>query len=280
MSNSQEVYTNEDGRFEVWPRLELEGDEFKWHRVEVFIPKGVDEKTLDVVYMNDGESAFRPGLSGFSWDAHKTVASYLAEDRIRPMMVVAVHPRKREYEYLHVKEFSGKGHTGGGLPRYATYLTNLKQHIDRSYPTNPDAKRSTLVGSSHGGLASFFTGCIHSGVFGNVAAMSPSLWAGGVFNLRKTSLMHLVGESLRKEFTQNPRIWLDWGLKRRAGLHNLIIELLATRWGRKLGRILQDDYGYVSGKDLFIHEDRIGGHDEQAWAYRFGLMIETFFGRG
>ncbi len=277
--HEKEVYKCNEGRFEVWPSLELDFDNFGWHRVEVFIPNGVKEGRCDVVYMNDGGSAFQPGISGHSWNAHKTVSQLVERGSVVPLLIVAVHARKREYEYLLEKEFCWLGWDGGGLPDYARFLAGLKEFIDTTYPTNSESRRNSLVGSSHGGLASFYTGCVYSRDFGNLAAMSPSLWAGGVFDLRNTSLIHQVRESFNRNPDLRPRIWLDWGLNRGGGFHNLFIEAQATRWGRRLAGLLQKDFGYVAGGDLFLHEDPIGGHDEQAWAHRFGLMLECFHGR-
>lgn len=277
----KERYPTDDGVYEVWPYLELDGDPMGFHRVEVFIPRGAEGKTCDVVYMNDGCTAFQPGISGHSWNAHQTATRLVGEGKVDPLIIVAVHARKREYEYLPEKELCGLFvWDGGGLPRYADYLVRLKQFIDATYPTRPERRHSTVVGSSHGGLASFFTGCVHGDVFGNLAALSPSFWAGGVFNLRNTSNYHHMGEALRRDPARRPRIWLDWGLKRGIGFHNCIIEAQATRWGRRMGELLQEEFGYVLGSDLFLHEDAIGGHDERAWAHRFGLLLELYHRRG
>jgi len=41
--------------------------------------------------------------------------------------------------------------------------------------------------------------------------------------------------------------------------------------------LLVRKYGYVEGVDLHTHVDEIGGHDEDAWAYRFGLVVNTYW---
>lgn len=271
---------DESGYFHTYDALQLDPKSDRPRKVHVFLPRTYgDNRNYSVLYMNDGNTAFwAGGLSPYSWDVPNVMRSLYSKQEIEPVIVVAVHPLNRSYEYLHVEEFSTPfKKEGGGLPEYANYMVRLKSFIDVNYKTISDRSSTTILGSSHGGLAAFYTGAIHSNHFGNIGALSPSFWVGGVFNLPSSPLMGAVGKYLRKDNQYRPRLWIDWGTKRSGGFHNFVIEQQATKWARRMLEILEKDYGYVLGRDLFKYEDREGGHDERAWSYRLGLLLKQFY---
>ena len=283
--NGQSAYYHDEGDqsgyFHTYDGLQLNNFQDRPRKIHVFLPRCYDHSVnhYPVVYLNDGNTTFWPGgLSPYSWDVANTLGELYQNGKIRPLIIVAVHPLNRNYEYLHVKEFSSPfTKEGGGLADYSDYLVRLKDFIDNTYKTINNPASTTILGSSHGGLAAFYTGCVHREHFGNIGAFSPSFWVGGVYNLRATPLMAQVRNYLCANNLNRPRIWIDWGMKRSGGLHNFLIEHLATRWGKEMVKLLQKDYCYVLNKNLFQHEDKIGGHDERAWAYRFGLMMQKFY---
>ena len=138
-------------------------------RVEVLLPPDWKSGTkFPVIYMNDGDTAFRAeGISPHYWRVQHTLAFLYREEMIPHVIVVAVKPNNRWRDYLHGTEFcSLLAKDGGGLPEYMQYLTGLKDYIDRTFPTYPDRERTTIVGSSHGGLAAFWTAVTHGDYFG------------------------------------------------------------------------------------------------------------------
>lgn len=235
-------------------------------KVEVFLPHDLStDNPLPVVYMNDGNTAFRPGgLSPYSLEAQK----------LRGVIVVAIHPVNRSYEYLPVKEISGFGWDGGGLRDYAKDLTSLKAFIDRQYPTKPGRESTTIVGASHGGVAAFWTSVVHSDCFGNGVAMSPSFWAGGVLCLQRMDWVKELHPYLVNRL-QHPRLWIDWGTTRSWKLHNLFIERNAAKWGREMVKLLQDKYAFEPGVGLFSMADENGEHDELHWCRRLKFALRA-----
>jgi len=76
--------------------------------------------------------------------------------------------------------------------------------------------------------------------------------------------------------TYRPRLYLDWGLLRVGGMHNMLTEAMVTKRGRELVELLQE-HGYVSSNgsredehpsELMAVEDALGGHDTLAWRHR------------
>ncbi|HEY9598819.1 MAG TPA: alpha/beta hydrolase-fold protein [Cyanophyceae cyanobacterium] len=272
---------HDSGYFHTYDALVVDQDIDLPRKVHVFLPREYESnyRAYPVVYMNDGNTAFWPnGLSPYSWQVPNTLSSLYAKGKIDPVIIVAVHSLNRSHEYLHVKEFSAPFQKeGGGLSAYADYLVRLKHFIDCSYNTLRAREFTTIIGSSHGGLAAFYTACVHGSSFGNVGALSPSFWVGGVLNLRQTFLVKSLSPFLKPDNQNRPKIWIDWGLQHFGGPHNFFVESQAAKWGKEMVKLLQEDYEYKLDTDLFYYADPLGKHDERAWAYRFGLILEQYY---
>ncbi len=249
------------------------------HKVLVFLPNCYDNNKsggYPVVYMNDGNTAFEPGgLSPWSWEVDKTLSSLCDENMIFPVIVVAIYPKNRSVEYLDVKRWVDPTNhilfRGGGISEYSDFMANeLKPFIDDIYNTAPSPRKTMVIGSSFGGIASFHTACIYPGTFGIAGVMSPSFEVyakkGDVDHI---SFAHDVEKSLIKNRKKKPKLWFDWGK----------LEPLAPELIPEVIQILINDYGYVVDKDLFYMEDPIGTHDERAWAYRFRIIMEKFYSK-
>lgn len=249
--------------------------------VHVLLPRDYEASSTrhPIVYMNDGHTAFFPGgLVQKHWRVVETLSTNPELDKV---IVVAVCPVARDREYTHAHWEQGRAH--GGLKTYGAYLAErLKPFIDAHYPTARERERTLVVGSSHGGLAAFFIAATWPERFGVAAAMSPSFWAGLDMDRVLAPKRHLVDSELfaatratLADVNLRPRLWIDWGLERRGGTHNSVIEMLATYRGEEMTRLLRDELGYTD-RELRVLADPTGGHDEDAWARRFPLMLRWF----
>ena len=67
---------------------------------------------------------------------------------------------------------------GGG--KGATYvqgvIEGIKAYIDDTYRTKSSQKNTAMIGSSLGGLISYYAGLKHNDIFGKIGALSPSFW--------------------------------------------------------------------------------------------------------
>jgi pimeloyl-ACP methyl ester carboxylesterase len=200
------------------------------------------------------------------------------------MIVVAIVPVNRENEYTHTQWFPQRPF--GGLDIYADYLAeDLKAWIDENYRTLSERQYTTLAGCSHGGLASFYTAMKHPHKFGNAICMSSSFWAGLDLadGTRASSLSltnSLLVQKIKSTLLSNvrPRLWIDWGLYREGGFHNAELEDLATIRGREMVDLLLREYKYKVNHEIFVFEDKAGGHDEIAWGRRFRFAFKTLLG--
>lgn len=237
-------------------------------KVHVLLPRDYAESSerYPTLYMNDGQTAFFPGGAVHrSWGVGQALSQLWQEGKIRRVIVVAVHPLNRDREYTHVRGVPGTD--TGGLDEYAGYIAGpLKSFFDAHYRTAPAAESSAVIGSSHGGLAAFYTACRYPERFNRAFALSPSFWVGRGDSMSSSKLVVSLREVLRDR-ARRPRLWIDWGLKGDG----------AVRGAREMAALLQSEFGYELGRDLWVHEDREGGHDEGSWGRHFGLLMQALY---
>ena len=246
-------------------------------KIHVLVPRDYDStaKTYPVIYMNDGNTAFwKGGIGGRSWNVTQTLGG-LGDSIDRPL-VVALEPNDRNAEYTYASWAPLQSCCG--LVEYAREVaTCVKPWFDKSFRTRSAAASNTIVGSSHGGLASFWIATRYPSAFGAAAALSPSFWAGvDRSDLRTSELVAPAAGVLNA--SSRPKLWIDWGLRRSEGYQDSVVEALAAEVGERMVGLLRDDFDY--GPDaLATFVDPIGGHDEDAWAYRFRLFVSWRLGK-
>jgi hypothetical protein len=268
-------------------------------KVHVFLPREAHDprRRFPVVVMHDGDTSFWPGgIAHSTWDTATALASPGPDGkRPAPAIVVAVHPHDRNEEYTHVDWSLGR-RPWGKLPVYAAHIAReLVPFLDAHYPTLTEPKHRAVVGSSHGGLASFYIATRHPDVFGFGGCMSPSFFSGiepppfgpGAAPLPEASIVKDALDVL-KDPRRRPRLWMCWGLRRDGGEHNSVVEHLATERGLEMARLLAQ-LGYrhhdvapgelpKSDAELWSHTDPHGAHDEPSWGRRLPLLLRAFAG--
>lgn len=274
------------GTFHTYDQLALRGDHYGWHKVHVWLPPGYSGSVArhSVVFANDGQQVFFGGGVGQNWWIQEVVQqSPTAGTNVALPIGVGVDWRDRSNEYLHVPitrlPFGpAELRHGGGLGPYSNYPANqIVPFIDANYRTICDREHRVALGSSHGGLAAFFTGVSRGDVFGQVIAMSSSFWAGTMKPLRQSKLYQWTEDNLRRVETR-PRIYIDWGLQRGGGYHNQYIEARATSRGEDMRGILVREHGYVDGVDLMAVADPDGQHNEDSWRRRLPEALRFAIG--
>lgn len=287
--NGQLAWSHDEGSpsgyFHTYDALRVGETEDKPHKVHVLLPRGYGrcDSGYPVLYMNDGDTAFwNGGGGGKSWRVQDVLASLYAVRAIPKIIVVAIVPVNRDAEYSHVQVAPNLDCCQAD--RYVRYVADaVRPFINRSYRTKTDAKSTLILGSSRGGLSSFYLATRRPEVFGLAGCMSSSFWAGldPVFGgsypggpLSGAPLITQVQATLQNRALR-PRLWMDWGLVRTGGTHNSVIEEAATRRGKEMVGLLQSSFGYKEGSDLFWQEDPVGEHDEITWSRRLSPMLRS-----
>ncbi|PQB03008.1 esterase [Polaribacter filamentus] len=174
------------------------------HKIWLYLPPNYHSSTENypVLYMHDVQNLFDDTTSFVGeWAVDETL-NELYHKTGKSFIVVGVENggEKRIEEYTpwkHEKYGGGKGDI------YINFLANeLKPFIDENYRTKSEANQTAIIGSSLGGLISFYGGFKHPEVFGKIGALSTSFWFSDKINTfakengkqTNTKLFLLVGE--------------------------------------------------------------------------------------
>lgn len=291
MLGDQLAWSHDDGFaagwFHTFDALDVGGPDDLPHKVHVFLPRDYDAcgPGYPVLYMNDGNTSFWPGGAGNkTWDVAGRLAELYAEDAIPRLIVVAIVPNDREYEYSHTPWKDGANCCG--VEQYAAYVADrVRGFVDAHYNTRVGPAHTAIVGSSRGGLAAFYLANRRPEVFGRAGCLSPSFWVGldPVYGgdlpggpLAGSALVQTLAGTLTDPQIR-PRLWIDWGLVRTGGFHNEVIEAAATERGREMVELLRDVYGYQEGSELHWLEDPLGEHDEVTWSRHLPDVLRALF---
>jgi predicted alpha/beta superfamily hydrolase len=214
-------------------------------------------KRYPVLYMHDGQNAFEDSTSfaGVSWGADRTSHGLVAQGRMDEIIIVGVYNTgaRRVYEYTPGED---SGRTGGA-DRYGRFLIDtVKPWVDGRYRTLPGREDTALMGSSLGGLVSFYLGWRYPGVFSKVACLSSSfMWNG----------MDLVRQVETSPERAPVKFYIDAGTSRDP--------LTPTQ---RMKEALQSR-GYVHREDMYYYEHKGGRHHESSWAKRVHLPLRYLF---
>ena len=148
------------------------------HKIWVYLPPNYTDskKNFPVIYMHDAQNLFDAKTSFIGeWNVDETL-NEIYKKTGKGFIVVGVEnggeERINEYTpWEHKKYGGGKGEI------YMNFIVNtLKPYIDTNYRTKPQQKYTGLIGSSLGGLISYYGGLKYPTVFGKIGALSTSFW--------------------------------------------------------------------------------------------------------
>lgn len=220
------------------------------HTLRVFTPPGYHENPLSrfpALYMHDGQNLFFPGeaFGGHEWRIDETVAVLTSMNLIREAIVVGLYPQERMSEY-----------TLPGYESFGRYLVEeVKPWIDARHRTLTDAANTAVMGSSLGGVVSFYLAWQWPQIFGHAGCLSST------FGYRDDLYERVASEEKRPL-----RLYLDSGwpgdnYETTRALNDLLV-----------------DRGYTADELLYLAFPG-AQHNEEAWALRAHIPFQHFFRR-
>jgi predicted alpha/beta superfamily hydrolase len=234
------------------------------HDYIVYVPPQYDaepDRRYPALYLQDGQNLFDPDTSfihGKYWRVGETADELIVTGAIEPLVIVGIYNTgvHRVEEYTPVED---KRLGGGRADAYGQMLVEeLKPLVDHQYRTLPGSENCGLGGSSLGGLVTLYLGLKYTWVFGELAALSPSVW------WRNRAILKTVAQIKRKP---ELRIWLDVGTKESSRALPDVRALKKALLGK----------GWRLGEDLGYLEVEGARHDEVAWSQRVGPMLKFLF---
>ena len=148
------------------------------HKIWMYLPPNYakSKKKYPVIYMQDGQNLFDKKTSyAGEWEVDETLNSIYEKYR-KGFIVVGIENAgvERMNEYT---PWENEKYGGGKGEIYMNFLVQtLKPYIDTHYRTKKNSKNTALIGSSLGGLISYYGGLKYPTVFGKIGALSTSFW--------------------------------------------------------------------------------------------------------
>ncbi len=221
------------------------------HDYRIFYPPGYHEnkiKRYPVLYMQDGQNLFFPqeAFGGVHWRIPETLGLLHQMNLVDRIIVVGIYPNERMTDY-----------TQPGYEAYGRFLIEtLKPTVDAEYRTLPEARSTAVMGSSLGGVVSFYLGWTRPDVFGGAACLSST------FGYQDDLIQRVMSESPRPL-----RVYLDTGWPNdNFEVNRSMRTALAHR-------------GYQEGVDYSYLAFPAAQHNEAAWSTRVHIPFQFLFGK-
>jgi len=197
------------------------------HKIWVYLPPNyeVSTKKFPVIYMHDAQNLFDD----------KT--SYIGEWKVDESLNELFHTTKKGFIVVGVENggeerineytpWPNEKYGGGKGAVYIDFIVNtLKPYIDETYRTKAQQKYTGLVGSSLGGLISYYGGLKYPNTFGKIGALSTSFWFSDKVidftiqngNINNVKMFLLAGEKEGEEMVESTnkteKLLLETGFK-------------------------------------------------------------------
>lgn len=223
-----------------------------------------DAKRYPVLYAQDGQALWVDSPDPFGvWRLEETLNGLLDLAIIRELIVVAIDTSRDRLDRLG--PVADPTYGGGHAAAHLRAMTDvLKPAIDAEYRTLPEPANTGCMGSSMGGLFSFYAAWTRPDVFGKAICLSSSFWWAN---------RHMI-RAVTEAPTPRPEIYLDSGAalnpeEPNASAHDGFFHTRAMH--RALSRI-----GYTSAE---LHRLTFLGqsHNAAAWAARVGIPLQLLF---
>jgi len=239
--------------------------------IRIYLPKSYDksyEKRYPVLYMHDGQNLFNGSDNTWiaSWNMDRTVDKLVAEYKMPEIIVVGIDNNEdRGNEYCHFNpQRKYLGRMGSfenqreknpkGLLYEKFIIESVKPYIDICFRTLSDRNNTGLMGSSLGGLVTYFIGMHHPDVFGKLGILSPAF--------------HWLDLEQRPEIpTDSLKVWMDVGEGEGYYVEN----------SRKILDNLID-MGMKPMTEIAYYQVPMALHSESYWAERIHCPLLYLFG--
>jgi enterochelin esterase-like enzyme len=239
-------------------------------KFEVLLPPSYDEQEsrhYPVIYAQDGQSLWSTSQDPFGvWHLEEELDRLYDLGAIEELIVVAIDTAQERVERL--SPTPDPKHGGGKAPEHLAAITDhLLPHIDERFRTRQSPGDTCVLGSSMGGLFSFYAAWERPDLFGKAACLSSSFWWANRWAVRH------VQQSRTPD--ARPAIYIDSGASIHAsetdpslrdGFHHT----------RSMFRALSD-HAYTPGLDMHWLVFTNAKHDAESWRARIAVPLQILF---
>jgi enterochelin esterase-like enzyme len=223
--------------------------------VKVWLPASYYKnpgKRYPVLYAQDGQNIFAPNsVNGGEWRMDEVSDSLMCAHKTSEFIIVGIDNTKDRWV-----EYSG---TPEGMAYINFIIHNLKPFIDAHFRTKPDRANTAAIGSSMGGLISFYMVWLHPEIFSKAACLSSG------FDYDDGHIVDTVAISTKK--IPGTRLYLDCGDQ---GLDKYFLPD-----NNRMNALLEKKHAEVK---LMYKIYKGATHNEYAWAKRLAVPLTFLFG--
>jgi predicted alpha/beta superfamily hydrolase len=265
-----------EGRLVYWTDL-ASAHLARTRHVEIWLPQGYDDAPATrypVLYMHDGQNLFDPRIAntGVDWGVDEAVTRLAARGVIPPVIVVGVWStadRGPEYSPWH------------GAPEYARFLIDeLMPRVNAEFRTLTGPAHTAVMGSSMGGLLSFYLVTHYPEAFGACGCVSTHFpfsesvvaqYFPGMARAERPDTTPYVVRDIAAGLTppKGARYWFDYGT---TGLDSAYAPSHQAVRAWLLGQ------GLVENRDFVIRAYQGATHNEASWRARLEDPLTFLFG--
>ena len=281
---SMEVFAGKVDRYDS-----MQSEFVEARHVDVWLPEGYEQdrgKGYPVIYMHDGQNLFDRdfGYGGMTWGVDEVLTVLQRLDRIEPCIVVGVwNTSKRWLEYMPEKPYHSLDEdlkkriqvSQKGEPFSDNYLKflvkELKPMVDEKYNTAPGKPSTCIMGSSMGGLVSWYALAEYPEVFGAAGCLSTH-WPGGINETDERipqSFISYIRKNLKAENGQ--KIYFDYGTE--------TLDASYEPYQIKVDKVMKQN-GFVEGKNWRTKKYPGHDHSEISWNKRLHVPVLFLMGEG
>ena len=143
-------------------------------KIWLYLPKdyAVSKKKYPVIYMHDGQNLFDSKTSYVGeWNIDEKL------DSLNAQVIVVGIEHGNEKRINELTPYKNEKYGGGNGDNYLEFIVKtLKPKIDLDFKTKTSSKNTVIMGSSLGGLISFYALLKYPEVFGKAGVFSPAFW--------------------------------------------------------------------------------------------------------
>lgn len=265
-------------------------------KISIWLPPSYhnSKQSFPVLYMHDGQNVFDPATSytGIDWGVDEAITKLSADGEIPEAIVVGIwntEARWREYmpraiyDQLPQEIQQAAATDYGGAPLSDDYLRfiveELKPYIDQHYRTLSDATHTSIMGSSMGGLISFYALTEYPEVFGRAGALSTH-WplvippeGEGPGEERVAVVRDIYRDYLQQHlpYSGSHRVYFDHGSEH--------IDAYYAPYQAEINGLLKG-LGWQEENDWHSQSFPGATHNEAAWRERIEIPLKFLFGAG
>lgn len=243
------------------------------------------EEKYPVLYLHDGQNLYdaKSSWNKQAWEIDEVGGRLIAEGKIKPFIAVGIHsvnstrvcdlmPEKVLTQYFDHEKYPKTGFEGycnkeiRGDEYVDLIVNTIKPMIDSTFSTLPDMENTAVMGSSMGGLASFYAMCERPDIFGTAICVSTHMSVAG-----ETCWAEAVFAYLRDKLPTdgNHKIYFDCGDKTSDYYYVPFFEELVS---------IPQEKGYTveNGKLSFGFYPGTA-HDEASWCKRVDVPLTFLY---